>query len=929
MKLYAKLLILAVCLCFSKHAFSSHLTGGNISYEHIENDTFLVTFTMLFDCGGTVDEDNTYDLDINSSCSNPISIEMDLVSIEDVSQTCDSSLTTCNNGSELGIKKITHTATVYLPPCADWELSVDIAFRNSVDNINSSQDFYIYTTLNSLIAPQNNSPEIASFEVPSVCIGQPTNLDFSSFDQDGDSLVYSLTCPLDDPSESVTFFSGFNCQNPLGAAQPITLDSTTGVLNFTPATAGTFVLAVKIEEYDENGALIGEIIKDLEIHVVGGCTNSAPDITAGAIQNLNGAQLIDSTKINTCLNNNVSFDLQFNDINPTDILYIESNITDLFPGATLNTTGTNPITVQVNFQTPVELFDQVYNILIQVKDGACPIEGIQSFAYQVFVASSTYAGPDQITCGPNTEQSSQAQLSAVNGTTFTWNVISGDPIVVGQNFSCNPCSNPIASPDNTTTYEVVSDLNASLSCPNKDTVTVTRVADFSYTTSSSSNLVCLGEEVQVNAQGSPAGNYTFNWSTNNGMFLSANDQPNTTLSYETPSISDSVFLAITSPLGCTKNTFEVINTSNVFQPNVIINTDSVICSTEQSTTLQAINAQECYIILNMFDSFGDGWNGCSLEINSATTSYGTFTINSGDFASDTIYISSSLELPLEFYFDPGSFVTETAFSVLDQDGNTLYIDNTLPGVYELVWSLNTLPCSNQDGYMFYWQNDNSLGQSDSFEAQAGGTYTLVASDSASICFDTTTVDVNLINSSNQLDITSDYNASSELPVSVQFTNNGPDVYQQYSWMLNNNEIATSYIGPSSTFSDTGQFSMVLTAYDENNCISQDSLSLTIYDLFYQPLGNAFSPGDENDFNNSFGLSGTGFYNYTLNIYSRWGREVFSCNVADFTKPCLWEGKNKQGNTLQEGVYYYVIEAEDILGQPITDESFKGTITLFR
>jgi hypothetical protein len=34
-------------------------------------------------------------------------------------------------------------------------------------------------------------------------------------------------------------------------------------------------------------------------------------------------------------------------------------------------------------------------------------------------------------------------------------VISGDPISVGSNFSCNPCSNPIASPATTTVYQVI------------------------------------------------------------------------------------------------------------------------------------------------------------------------------------------------------------------------------------------------------------------------------------------------------------------------------------------------------------------------------------------------------------------------------------------------------------------------------------------
>ena len=57
------------------------------------------------------------------------------------------------------------------------------------------------------------------------------------------------------------------------------------------------------------------------------------------------------------------------------------------------------------------------------------------------VIGSTNAGPDTIIC-----LGQSAQLIADNGSVFNWTALSGDPIVVGTNFTCNPCATPQATP---------------------------------------------------------------------------------------------------------------------------------------------------------------------------------------------------------------------------------------------------------------------------------------------------------------------------------------------------------------------------------------------------------------------------------------------------------------------------------------------------
>ena len=61
------------------------------------------------------------------------------------------------------------------------------------------------------------------------------------------------------------------------------------------------------------------------------------------------------------------------------------------------------------------------------------------------------------------------QLNSTGGFNFEWNFVSGDPIT-GANFSCTSCDNPIATPNQTTTYTVTSENAAG--CVDTDTITI-------------------------------------------------------------------------------------------------------------------------------------------------------------------------------------------------------------------------------------------------------------------------------------------------------------------------------------------------------------------------------------------------------------------------------------------------------------------------
>lgn len=83
----------------------------------------------------------------------------------------------------------------------------------------------------------------------------------------------------------------------------------------------------------------------------------------------------------------------------------------------------------------------------------------------------------------------------------------------------------------------------------------------------------------------------------------------------------------------------------------------------------------CNYMLNMYDSFGDGWNGASMQVISGPN-VNNYTLPSGSFGTATIPAISNL--PLTFIYSTGTFENEVSFEIIDPDGNIIYADGPFP-----------------------------------------------------------------------------------------------------------------------------------------------------------------------------------------------------------------------------------------------------------
>lgn len=91
--------------------------------------------------------------------------------------------------------------------------------------------------------------------------------------------------------------------------------------------------------------------------------------------------------------------------------------------------------------------------------------------------------------------------------------------------------------------------------------------------------------------------------------------------------------------------------------------------------LQTIVTAQCTYTLNMYDSFGDGWNGSILTvtIGGVATDY---TIDTGDFGTAAIAIEPNTPMALSYV--AGAFQTEVTYELLDNFGNVVFADGPSP-----------------------------------------------------------------------------------------------------------------------------------------------------------------------------------------------------------------------------------------------------------
>ncbi len=598
------LILFSLILIQNGEVKASHAMGADLTYECIGPNQFRITYSFYRDCDG-IDAPTSVSVDYTSSCfpGGSVTLNPTPSSPTLISATCPTALTTCNGGTYTGIQEWIYTGIVTLPgPCADWEFSYGECCRNTAITTvpgAASYNLYVYTLLNNLDAPCNNSPTFSNNPVPFACVGQRFCFNHGATDADGDSITYQLITPLSAAGTPITYDAAYSPQQPVISAPPVIFNSVSGDICMVPTQADVTVFAVLVSEY-RNGVLIGQVERDIQL-TVNNCLNVLPSMTG-----MDGMPFFTKT---ICANVPFSFWVRTIDPDVTDTTYLTWDYG--IPNATFTTFGGRRDSGVFNWTpTIADISTTPHCMTVTVKDNHCPYLGQQVYSFCFTVCGvEADAGPDQtIPCGTTTTLNGDAESGC--GGTYTYKWLQNPWLPADVN------SQSVTVGSGTYYLEVSA---GTMACKDTDTVSVfyagAPTANFSFTTSCSGLTVPFTD---LSAGGASS------WQWDFGDMTTSNQQ-NPTHTFPANG-TYTVTLTVDNGSGC----------SGVMSQQVTVNTNipsaSFTAPAVCEGTVSAFNDLSAGAPVSWLWNFGDPASGASNTSNSQNPNHsfsapGTYSVS--------------------------------------------------------------------------------------------------------------------------------------------------------------------------------------------------------------------------------------------------------------------------------------------------------------
>lgn len=142
--------------------------------------------------------------------------------------------------------------------------------------------------------------------------------------------------------------------------------------------------------------------------------------------------------------------------------------------------------------------------------------------------------------------------------------------------------------------------------------------------------------------------------------------------------------------------------------------------------------------------------------------------------------------------------------------------------------------------------------------------------------------------------------------------------------------STEFNGLFNYGTDTGTFIICLTAFNDQDCSDSVCKPITLARLDkHLIIPNVFTPDNNDGKNDAFDIDILGFDEYHLQVYNRWGTEVYQSDKDGIGNDGTnWNGRDhNRGKECAEGVYYFIFTYSFISEQ--SSSTVHGTITLIR
>lgn len=869
-----KWIFLILFLNIGYQSFATHIVGGEMTYQCLGNDNYLITLTVFRDCyNGEPPFDDPASIgafDINGN------LMFDLLLSFNGSDTLEPVL----SGDcfvvppNVCVEQTQYQGTFNLPPIpGGYILSYQRCCRNfsilNIVNPLATGATYGVAISQASLEGCNNSAVFNEWPPIYICVNEPISFDQSATDPDGDVLVYHLCTPIQGadqdfpmpqppnppPYDEVVWNAPYDLSNMLGGT-PLSIDPVTGLLTGIPNTIGQFVVGICVDEY-RDGELISTTTRDFQFNV-GVCGVPTAAFSAPEIQ---------------CGNLTVNFDNQSEDTNNS--LWIFNDPGN--PGAT---------SVETN---PVFTFSDtgLYQVmLITDPNTVCS----DTFTQNIYLAAGSLDPMFTYTLGACSD-SLQINITDASEDTiygiasWNWNLSLGNTIHIHETV-----------PDPNFTVGATGDWILSLTVTSNsgcmesflDTIPVDVITDL---LPGDSIAICAGDSVVLNIN--PDLGNIYQWSPPEGLSSTTVAAPSAL-----PDATTTYVVTITSAGGFC----QFIDSITVVLPDQILTVmapnDTATC--ENTFTLSATTNQAGSFTWATDANFNDIVGQTStveIDLTESGTYYVMIENGLGCTAVDSVHITSL----------GVSVAIQDTIIVCSSDTFTLHAINQNPDdQLDITWT-------PQEGIL---SGGNTL---DPVIDPAIYTSYQVAVTNQYGC--SQTYDVNVTVDTNYYDLVIAADPDTILlGQSSQLTVTPLDILE-YNWSPTPTLDDPVIYNPVATPEGTTLYTV--TANDPSGCAVSLSVLVVVLNNCAEPyvfVPNAFTPN--NDGNNDFWkVWGNGFESIQILVYDRWGEEVFSTTDLN----AVWDGTYK-GKELPPDAYGYYVRVDCFGGQVFEK---KGNVSVIR
>jgi gliding motility-associated-like protein len=284
--------LIILCSIFALvSAKASHIIGGEVSYTYLSYDpatdqfTYRVTVKLYRDCNSAAVIPNNIDLNIYNTATNLPVRAQTLGPVVRGPVFTSNTISCISNPTNVCYEVGTYIGIVVLDRSNDgYTIFAQSCCRVfGLQNVNAPGGSQVGATYVAYIPPHNlaainSSPFTMGDSVKVICTGIPASFKFDIQDADGDSLAYSFcdaytggtTITVVPPPFSAVPYAngggggGYSGNNPMGGSPPaLSINPETGVISGTVTQAGSYVVAICVQEY-RNGVRLNEYRKEFQ-----------------------------------------------------------------------------------------------------------------------------------------------------------------------------------------------------------------------------------------------------------------------------------------------------------------------------------------------------------------------------------------------------------------------------------------------------------------------------------------------------------------------------------------------------------------------------------------------------------------------------------------------------------------------------------------